>query len=204
MKNIKNKFWTSDFTKNVVHFIDAHSYSLESLFNVNEGLEFFKFNNNLKNISLFTSGEKVMKDKFALKYPWSKKELNFVDIEIVRDYYFKGSTLRMANIQEYINATNEIIEYFKSKGSTNPTINFYSVFSDSKNIIHKDDYDVFVIQLKGNKKWNIYTDEIKKKNQPKRTLNISKGDILYIPKGIYHSTYTVDKPSTHLTVAFKK
>lgn len=78
---------------------------------------------------------------------------------------------------------------------------------------HYDDHDVFILQLKGCKKWQIFdryisdpTSEIPynyddtKKGNILLELNVEQGDILYIPRGFLHSAKTIDVSSLHLTV----
>ena len=62
---------------------------------------------------------------------------------------------------------------------------------------HYDAYDVFVLQLEGEKTWKIVISE-----EDSVSLTLVPGDLLYIPQGVVHSAKTSDgfDVSTHVTI----
>lgn len=73
--------------------------------------------------------------------------------------------------------------------------------------VHYDSYDVFVLQLEGHKEWMIQNDAF---SQPMneitewRNVTMTEGDLLYIPKGVFHAATTAAgyDTTTHVTIGF--
>src|SRR5262249_7470877 len=77
---------------------------------------------------------------------------------------------------------------------------------------HADDHDVFVIQLEGAKHWRIfgptrewplYRDvevNTAPDGDPLVELDVTAGDVLYVPHGWWHEVTAIGGPSLHLTV----
>jgi bifunctional lysine-specific demethylase and histidyl-hydroxylase NO66 len=64
--------------------------------------------------------------------------------------------------------------------------------------VHRDDHDVFVLQVSGSKHWIVYD-----RDHQDRVLidrEIGRGSSLYIPKGFPHAARTGGSASAHLTV----
>ncbi len=79
---------------------------------------------------------------------------------------------------------------------------------------HYDTHDVFVIQMHGSKKWNLYgaPAQLPLKSQRWRTpeegpgeithgFTLEAGDMLYLPRGTVHAGASTDEASMHLTIA---
>ena len=78
--------------------------------------------------------------------------------------------------------------------------------------IHYDTHDVIIAQIKGEKEWQLYGTTFAyplsshpsiKLEKPRKVLNrltLGKGDILYIPRGMWHSAKPTDSSSFHLTI----
>jgi ribosomal protein L16 Arg81 hydroxylase len=70
-------------------------------------------------------------------------------------------------------------------------------------------YDVFVLQLEGQKDWTIQADGVAEdlgSITSWRTVTMKEGDLLYIPKGIFHYAQTADgfDVSTHVTIGLQE
>ena len=64
--------------------------------------------------------------------------------------------------------------------------------------VHRDDHDVFVMQIWGSKRWSVWDrddDSVLLIEQ-----DITEGDCLYIPEGFPHAAATTNEVSAHLTV----
>ena len=75
--------------------------------------------------------------------------------------------------------------------------------------IHYDTYDVFVLQLEGEKTWTIQEDgkaEDLSSINTWKTVTLRPGDLLYVPKGIFHAAQTADgcDVSTHVTIGLQE
>lgn len=65
--------------------------------------------------------------------------------------------------------------------------------------LHSDPHDVFAIQTFGTKRWVVHPSD-----EPEPwDLQLSPGDVLYLPKGTRHAAQTVDTPSLHLTIGVR-
>jgi len=69
--------------------------------------------------------------------------------------------------------------------------------------------DVFVLQLEGEKTWTIQADgsaEDLNSITSWRTVTMKEGDLLYVPKGIFHCAKTADgfDVSTHVTIGLQE
>mmetsp|Transcript_20650 Transcript_20650/g.30364 ORF Transcript_20650/g.30364 Transcript_20650/m.30364 type:complete len:285 (+) Transcript_20650:99-953(+) len=72
---------------------------------------------------------------------------------------------------------------------------------------HFDAYDVFVLQLAGEKEWIIQADgewgKLKSINAW-TNITMSVGDVMYLPQGIFHAATGGQKGSTHVTIGLEK
>jgi hypothetical protein len=78
---------------------------------------------------------------------------------------------------------------------------------------HYDTHEVFILQIAGTKRWQIFSPPLQLPHRtqtfaperhanaaPLAELNLSAGDLLYLPRGYIHSTSTSDSFSAHVTV----
>lgn len=71
--------------------------------------------------------------------------------------------------------------------------------------IHYDAYPVFVLQLDGKKEWTIQDDAFGRHIDDItrwRNVTMTEGDLLYIPKGVFHAATTLEgyDTTTHATI----
>jgi oxalate decarboxylase/phosphoglucose isomerase-like protein (cupin superfamily) len=78
---------------------------------------------------------------------------------------------------------------------------------------HYDTHEVFVLQIAGRKRWFLYDPPIELPHRsqvfnpqgytappPMAQLDLSAGDLLYLPRGYVHSTTTSESYSAHITI----
>lgn len=82
--------------------------------------------------------------------------------------------------------------------------------------VHWDDHDVLILQISGKKRWFIYgetrkypvlNDTAASEQAPKDPIweeIISPGDLLNIPRGVWHAACPIGEPSLHLTFSVAK
>ncbi|MEA2823030.1 MAG: bifunctional lysine-specific demethylase and histidyl-hydroxylase [Bradyrhizobium sp.] len=93
-------------------------------------------------------------------------------------------------------------------------VNAYLTNTDSQGLrAHYDDDDVFILQIKGEKSWKTYKEpsilplpgmayaELGDERSEYDAFKLRPGDLLYIPRGVYHEAITGEQPSLHLTVS---
>lgn len=93
-------------------------------------------------------------------------------------------------------------------------------FKESKVLgTHYDVHDVFAVQTEGEKVWNIYEGRVedpldyppgltnadieKSRGRLVTTITMRPGDLLYMPRGVYHDAIAVDAPSLHVSFTVK-
>jgi ribosomal protein L16 Arg81 hydroxylase len=128
----------------------------------------------------------------------------------------KGQTLIINTIQKFIPRLNEHIVALGNKFGVKHSANVYITPSNEQGFNwHYDDHDVFILQIKGNKKWSLvdeapflpdsnYKSSSPKIENPENVTDyfLKEGDTLYIPRGVYHKAVTEENSSIHLTLAF--
>lgn len=150
----------------------------------------------------------------------------FVDIGLRRrrilkeklyKYIGEGATLVLNRIELASEEVRDICLQVGRFTGMQTTANAYATIGqDPATSIHWDTHDVFIVQLKGRKRWEVYppTLELPLENQvstpdESRTSSeafvdteLKAGDILYLPRGWWHRVTPVEGYDTiHLTVA---
>lgn len=123
-----------------------------------------------------------------------------------------GATLVINSIDELHPELEAFVEKLEAVFQTPIEVNAYLSWKSSPGFkTHWDGHDVFIMQIDGKKDWFIFEDTLSsptyldnqqhvtpptklKWNQP-----IEKGDILYIPRGVWHHAIAFNEPSLHLT-----
>lgn len=94
-------------------------------------------------------------------------------------------------------------------------VNMYAGFKASNGFLkHWDDHDVFILQVSGSKRWEVFPQSFKfPKYKGKQILppecdpvwqgDLNSGDALYIPRGWWHIATPCNEPTLHLTVGTK-
>jgi len=79
---------------------------------------------------------------------------------------------------------------------------------------HYDTHEVFILQIAGRKRWRVYLPPLPLPHRsqpfapedyvapavPTLEVDLTPGDLLYLPRGYVHTTTTAEQPSTHLTI----
>uniref|UniRef100_H2ZFB8 Bifunctional lysine-specific demethylase and histidyl-hydroxylase n=1 Tax=Ciona savignyi TaxID=51511 RepID=H2ZFB8_CIOSA len=137
---------------------------------------------------------------------------------VVWDYYKNGCSIRIKNPQAFSKPVWRLCatlqEHFKSMVGAN----VYLTPPGSQGFApHYDDIEAFVLQLEGEKQWNIYNPRnaaetlprFSSKNfdeseigEPIFSKTLQAGDLLYFPRGIIHQAKSLpDTHSLHITIS---
>jgi ribosomal protein L16 Arg81 hydroxylase len=132
---------------------------------------------------------------------------NFTASKILKSCSFSGSTLHIRGIHEY---DDELFKHFSRLAielKSMVKVNLYASAPEHQAIyLHKDDHDVFILQIDGKKNWKVYSEgklnpELRDPPEPPYIdCDLEPGDVLYIPVGHWHIALAAT-PSLHLTVA---
>lgn len=131
-----------------------------------------------------------------------------IDPRKVSDLINKNASLIISGIHEY----NLNIQSFAHQLSEELTsdINitlFYNTINQPSFDTHCDPVAVFTVQLEGQKKWEIfgegYNSPDKENSLPAIEYVLEKGDILYIPSGVWHKASPETNNSLSMSIAVR-
>jgi len=128
----------------------------------------------------------------------------------------KGDTLVINKLQKFDFISEQVCDVFSGFFNSRTNINLYYSYKNTIGInIHFDHQDTFIIQTHGTKKWRLFN-----KSKGKTSLPVGKnhkpdtenktdfsevitnvGDILFIPKGVWHYASTINDSSIHLSLS---
>ena len=134
--------------------------------------------------------------------------------QIYRSCFEEGYTISIDRLDLKSKPVAELCRQLESCLHHSVAANLYFTPPDSQGFLpHFDTHDVFILQVQGSKVWRIYESPtrlpaIEKKSplpsgplpDPQHTIHLDAGDLLYLPRGFVHDTFTVDTSSLHLTV----
>lgn len=126
----------------------------------------------------------------------------------------EGATLIINGIHKLIPEIAQFTSELKHDLGYNTQINGYCSWPGRQGFSsHYDTHEVFILQIEGKKRWQVFTDTMKYPlpGQPSSSLTppegepdlsriLNPGDVLYIPRGHWHYAIALDEPSLHLTL----
>lgn len=128
----------------------------------------------------------------------------------------KGASVVIENAGKYDFKLSSYLNRITKETFHNTRINAYLSFLGHEAYkVHYDTHDVYILQIEGAKKWEVYDSTIvnpifyQKNHSVEAPPDQSKylettltpGDFFYVPRGHWHRVMTVDEPSLHLTLA---
>jgi len=128
--------------------------------------------------------------------------------------YADGYTIVINEVQRFWQPLRKLCQSIQNSLNHNAVANMYLTPANQKALKpHYDTHDVFVLQIHGEKHWKLYDMDyptpLLNSHQPifnsdqltnERSIKVSAGDVLYIPRGMPHEAVTHDKSSLHLTI----
>jgi ribosomal protein L16 Arg81 hydroxylase len=166
-----------------------------------------------------------------LKYPWVKlvkkgveiplKEYrnkalptsaDMVDNEKLFEALTTGATIVANSIDKLNGEIGIYCRQLEKELSLKVWANVYISSSLSSGFgIHQDAHDIFIVQLAGSKKWDIYPKEEEytgprqpgPDDKPEHTFYLKKGELIYLPKNCPHMASAMEDPSVHLAISME-
>lgn len=138
-----------------------------------------------------------------------------LDLNQLRYFYSEGYTLIINGLEKFWGPVAELLQEMMRRLSFRVEANAYLTPRNSKGLrAHYDTHNVFVAQLAGRKTWSLYheeehfprTDWIPPSPFPRdrlgepTTIDVTAGDVLFVPRGWIHEAETGDESSLHLTL----
>ncbi len=133
------------------------------------------------------------------------------------DHLRRGATLSFAGADEVHEPLRQLADSFERLFLGDTQINIYAGWHAAHGLdLHRDDEDVFIMQLDGPKRWLLYglsLDGLDRTGLRRRSVPpagavldevLRPGDLLYVPEGVYHVAVPMNAPTLHLTVGVRK
>lgn len=207
-------FFKENFGRNLVHIPAAGKNRFSDLFSMKD------FNNLLNYSHLTYPRVRVTDNKNTVhKYDliedvdrYFNNKNDDIDREKLLYAVARGGTIIIDKIYELNPLLDMFIDSLRKETNIRFGANGYFTPSGSMGVNpHFDRHDVFAIQLSGSKKW-YYRDDHRVLSQPMRKqavpvfgegwneVVLQPGDVLYVPRGLWHCTRTDDENSLHIAV----
>lgn len=126
-----------------------------------------------------------------------------------------GATVHLVNVQRYWLSVNRLCQALSAELPGLHEADFWlSSFRNGKPFLHYDPQDIYVLQLFGSKRWEVWTGEHTEYEPagsgreldrstlgaPSFTCELQPGDLIYMPRGTPHAVSTITPYSIHLGV----
>lgn len=190
-------------------------YNLEKLnFHLNNTLPIYPY--------VSVNNHKSTTSKRDLVARGKDKYLNSLEVELsLKNVLYriaKGDTLVLSKLHKFNEELRALADFFSKQFLAKVNINLYYAYKNTKGInLHFDYDDILSIQIHGKKCWKIYKKEIGKtfklieEHEKPSTNNhddffeieTNVGDLLFLPKGVWHFAYTQEDSSVHLSTSLK-
>jgi|GEM_PF-2910095 len=125
----------------------------------------------------------------------------------------RDSTLVLDSLELSNRKFRYIADSFSAEFRCNCQINSYITFGSTPGFgIHWDDHDVFILQISGRKRWELYGETRKSPTRMDRGQDVPEptgephieilepGSLLYVPRGHWHNVIGEGEGSFHLTI----
>ena len=139
---------------------------------------------------------------------------DYVNTAAMLNCFQQGATLVLSQLNQKWPPLQRLKEGMQRSLSANVVANVFLSNSDSQGFsVHYDSHDVFVIQLEGQKTWSLYDSPLPLPTKAQafgrtgvtagalsQTVTLEPGDVLYVPRGVFHEARTSDTLSLHVTL----
>jgi ribosomal protein L16 Arg81 hydroxylase len=136
------------------------------------------------------------------------------DLQRIRDEYVRGATIALPALHRTWAPLNALCESLQAQLDHATHANVYITPGNAKGFTpHYDVHEVFVLQIAGRKRWQLYEPVIRLPHRsqlfrpelytgqaPMTEIELNAGDTLYLPRGVLHSTTTAESFSAHVTI----
>jgi hypothetical protein len=127
--------------------------------------------------------------------------------EAVLGHLRRGATLALHAVDEVHAPLGELAESFEAFFEADTQINVYASWRALHGLdVHRDEEDVFVLQVHGRKRWLLYGVDIERGAPGPLAAGavldttLTAGDVLYVPRGCFHLAVPLNEATLHLTV----
>jgi cupin superfamily protein len=122
-----------------------------------------------------------------------------VNPALVYERFYEGATIALEGLHRYWEPLADFCRELELALGHRLQVNAYVTPPGSQGFdVHRDDHDVFVLQVSGSKQWLVFDSEDEERVVIDGALQ--RGNALYIPRGFPHAATTDAGASAHLTV----
>ncbi|XXY44372.1 cupin domain-containing protein [Sorangium sp. So ce269] len=201
---------------------DASYYS--RLFKIDDMLSFLQNENNCyPNVRMVRNGRETPPSEFSATESYKGGRFTFNNVinreRLSRLFLEDGHSVILYQAQTALAPIRQLCDELERDWRVRVHANLYMTPAGGKGFdLHYDTHDVLILQLGGEKRWQIYDrpfclpyeDELMQNvEQHKSTLTcvfdevLRQGDLLYIPRGHFHNVTATDVHSLHLTAGLR-
>ncbi len=168
-------------------------------------------------IRIFKNENKIGFHRYSHLILGSENNHKIVQPAKAYNLYLTGHTLIFQNVNTYELGLANLLRALDKNTGFHSRCNIYVTPPDNRGFgKHWDHMCSIIVQLEGEKEWEIYEQQVNSPNpmmNPKNCHNrdpkliykkvLKQGDLLYVPRGFAHSPKTNDCHSVHANIAFK-
>jgi len=137
-----------------------------------------------------------------------------IDLPRVYELFGTGATISLCQMHARLSSLADLCRAMEKTFSSHFQTNIYLSPRHAQGFkTHFDSHDVFVLQVSGSKLWTLYEGGIvlplrgqafdpdnHTPGSPTREFTLHAGDLLYCPRGLYHSARSTNETSLHITL----
>lgn len=169
-------------------------------------------------IRIYKDGMQVEKENYTYTWRYGGEEFqDVIDIDKVKLMMESGCTIIFQSLEQYFPVINMICRNLENILFCSIHANAFYTSPNSVGVApHYDRSDVITIQINGSKSWNVWgfkeylatgksryhqndIEQYISKSATKNSFILSKGDALYLPRGIVHQAIAEQQESLHIS-----
>lgn len=167
-------------------------------------------------LKLEKGGQEVGRGVFRERRPRPTQVLHDLDVPGLYEQLRDGATLILDAVNELHPPLQQLCAGLAVEFGAFSQANLYACWGESQGFdVHWDDHDVFVVQVDGAKRWDLYgvtrpaplrrdREPAPKPTQALEQIVLQAGDMLYLPRGYWHAAVGLGEPSLHLTIGLSR
>ncbi len=215
----KEDFYSNYYGKDFLYVpgSDTKLKDLLSYEDINELLQKFKLD--VPNIRIVKDGQSVPRSALmeeGLQSFYVTEKMPFLNNNAVASFLQSGYVMAIDDINQFINNLYLLRIALEWDMRERNKMNCYLGKEMSKGFgVHWDNHDVIVLQIYGEKNWNMYgfTEEYPLRphnsqnngpTEPLAQIRMTPGDVLYFPRGYWHATQAEKDFSLHITIGITR
>jgi ribosomal protein L16 Arg81 hydroxylase len=163
---------------------------------------------------LMTRGEHIPEAKWTTRETLLNGTVKrVVNPQKVFKLFGSGATIIINSAEKCIPCLTEACRAFEQDLRIRVQANIYITPARSQGFaMHYDPHDIFLLQIKGRKNWNIYDSgemlpvtyrAFRKEPRLVSSIVVNPGDLIYMPRGTVHEAFSSDDTSIHVNFSCK-